>query len=470
MRSKHWLLWALIFGAFCLSYAQIPQLINYQGTLKDAGGNPITGDKSIEFRIYNTETGGTAIWSESHLVGIFNGNFSVLLGSTTKIPFDVFDGNDKFLAMKVDTDPEMTPRKRLVSVGYAFRAYNADKVDGSDASTFVHKVDGVSPGNGNIDLVAGSNVTITPDASGHKITIAASGTGSGGDDLGNHTATQNIKLNGHWLSNDGGNEGVAVSNNGNVGIGISNPETRLHVDGVAQIDGMLSVNGVGISMKTNSGFQSVNLFSQWVEGASIFLTNPTANKLGVYLSSGIYSTDGGKVEVFNTSDEKTVILDGNYDNGKGRVITDVLEITGGSDLSEQFEVTTDYSDTEPAPGMVVCIDPDAPGQLILSTKAYDPTVAGIISGAGDVAPGMLMRQAGSLATGAYPVALTGRVYCLADASPAPIKPGDLLTTAEMPGYAMKVIDHSIAQGAILGKAMSSLKQGQGLVLVLVSLQ
>ena len=35
---------------------------------------------------------------------------------------------------------------------------------------------------------------------------------------------------------------------------------------------------------------------------------------------------------------------------------------------------------------------------------------------------------------------------------------------------MKVTDHAKAQGAILGKAMSSLKEGKGLVLVLVSLQ
>jgi hypothetical protein len=58
----------------------------------------------------------------------------------------------------------------------------------------------------------------------------------------------------------------------------------------------------------------------------------------------------------------------------------------------------------------------------------------------------------------------------ADASQGAIKPGDLLTTSAIPGHAMKVTDHLRAQGAILGKAMSALKQGQGLVLVLVTLQ
>ena len=57
-----------------------------------------------------------------------------------------------------------------------------------------------------------------------------------------------------------------------------------------------------------------------------------------------------------------------------------------------------------------------------------------------------------------------------DSHENPIEPGDLLTTANLPGHAMKVIDHIKAQGAVLGKAMSSLESGQGLVLVLVTLQ
>jgi hypothetical protein len=83
---------------------------------------------------------------------------------------------------------------------------------------------------------------------------------------------------------------------------------------------------------------------------------------------------------------------------------------------------------------------------------------------------MLMGQDGTQANGANPVALTGRVYALADASNGPIQPGDLLTTSDIPGHAMKVDDYTKAQGAILGKAMSSLDKGKGLVLVLVTLQ
>jgi len=68
------------------------------------------------------------------------------------------------------------------------------------------------------------------------------------------------------------------------------------------------------------------------------------------------------------------------------------------------------------------------------------------------------------------VALTGRVYCLVDASYGAIEPGDLLTTSDTAGHAMKVTNHTKAHGAIIGKAMTRLEQGKGLVLVLVTLQ
>ncbi len=154
-------------------------------------------------------------------------------------------------------------------------------------------------------------------------------------------------------------------------------------------------------------------------------------------------------------------------NGKTHV--SVLQITGGADLSEQFDITP--TATAPQPGMVVCIDPAHPGQLIVSTKAYDRTVAGVLSGAGGVRTGMLMGQQGTPADGQHPVALTGRVYVLADATMQAVEPGDLLTTSAVPGHAMKAADAAQSPGATLGKAMTRLERGQrGLVLVLVNLQ
>ncbi|MEK6798943.1 MAG: hypothetical protein AABZ12_08275 [Planctomycetota bacterium] len=157
----------------------------------------------------------------------------------------------------------------------------------------------------------------------------------------------------------------------------------------------------------------------------------------------------------------------------------VLEVAGGADLSEGFDVSPpkshegDESPNEPMtpqPGMVVSIDAERPGRLVVSSKAYDNAVAGILSGAGGVHPGMIMGQSGTRADGELPVALSGRVYCLCDAANGAIRPGDLLTTSARPGHAMKVTDRDRAAGAVIGKAMTSLEDGSGLVLVLVSLQ
>jgi len=82
----------------------------------------------------------------------------------------------------------------------------------------------------------------------------------------------------------------------------------------------------------------------------------------------------------------------------------------------------------------------------------------------------MMSQPGTLADGQHPVALSGRVYCWVDATQGAIEPGDLLTTSNTPGHAMKATDAAKAQGAIIGKAMTGLKEGKGLALVLVTLQ
>ncbi len=180
---------------------------------------------------------------------------------------------------------------------------------------------------------------------------------------------------------------------------------------------------------------------------------------------------GGRLDFRNAAGATTISIDsddGNGANGNSVITTQILAITGGSDLSENFDIRA--LDGNVKPGMVVCIDPDRPGKLVVSRRAYDRTVAGVISGAGGVVPGMRMGQVGSVADGDHPVALTGRVYVYADASGGPIRPGDLMTTSDIPGHAMKVTRHAEVTGAILGKAMTSLDSGRGLVLVLVALQ
>lgn len=149
----------------------------------------------------------------------------------------------------------------------------------------------------------------------------------------------------------------------------------------------------------------------------------------------------------------------------GTLLVKVLTITGGADIAEPFNLSGDKLPE----GSVVVIDENKPGHLKLSTHAYDTRVAGVISGAGGVNPGLSLSQRGGM-EGSQQVALTGRVYVQSDASLGAIKPGDLLTTSATPGHAMRAADSTRMHGAILGKAMTELKADKGLVLVLVTLQ
>ena len=153
--------------------------------------------------------------------------------------------------------------------------------------------------------------------------------------------------------------------------------------------------------------------------------------------------------------------------GDGRVTTDELEITGGSDLSENFNVSNlTYTIL---PGMLVSISANE-GELEVTKTAKDKKVVGIISGANGIETGMIMGQKGTIADGDYPIALTGRTYVLANTENGSIEPGDFITSSSQPGYGMKVNKVRRAQGSIIGKAMTSLIDGPGYVLVLVNLQ
>ncbi len=221
--------------------------------------------------------------------------------------------------------------------------------------------------------------------------------------------------------------------------------------------------GGQLGLKQSDGTETVTLQASEGTAGSQLIMRKANGTVSIQLDAEVGSSGGGYLDLRKADGSLGIVL--NADTG--RTTTPVLEITGGADLSEQFEINS----PEPEPGMIVSIDPAHPGELVLSSSAYDRRVAGIISGAAGVNPGMVMGQRGSLAHGRHPVALTGRVYCRMDADAGgSIEPGDLLTTSSRPGHGMKAGDPARAHGATFGKAMTPLARGTGLVLVLVSLQ
>jgi hypothetical protein len=136
----------------------------------------------------------------------------------------------------------------------------------------------------------------------------------------------------------------------------------------------------------------------------------------------------------------------------------------GADCAEQFEAVDGQSIE---PGCVLVVDEE--GRLNLSRNSYDRRVAGIVSGAGQHKAAIVLDSVGHRLN-TVAVALVGKTYCKVDASYAPIEVGDLLTTSETPGHAMKANDHHQAFGAVVGKALRSARQGKSLIPVLVALQ
>jgi hypothetical protein len=252
------------------------------------------------------------------------------------------------------------------------------------------------------------------------------------------------------------------SGTGRVGVGTSTPEAPLDVEGnikAGAADGTFvnwRATGTNATFKRIIGTRNQHAGFGVAEGPDI--VSPVV---------WMYSQPGNAFEVravdYNSPvpSAATALSVGS----DGVTTVGVLTITGGADVAEPFNITG----RDIPKGALVVIDEENPGRLKMSERAYDTRVAGIVSGANGVNPGLTLRQSGSLEDGRN-VALSGRVYALADGTKAPIKPGDLLTTSNVPGHAMKAADPARAQGAIIGKAMSPLNEGRGMVLVLVSLQ
>ena len=365
----------------------------------------------------------------------------------------------------------------------------------------------VTGGSETIHLDGGSGLISLGDTTTETIRLDATGAGGGGSvALWNGAGTQTVEIDAdegdhaafRLADATGTNVFSMTAGNGQLHVGASGggADGHVHVFANSGTPSSIHLNGQDASVRVGwPGSAGGSLLAYSSSGGS-----PTINLNG---DTGILSLNdttretirldasgaggGGGIAMFNSAGTHTVEIDADENDhaalrlkdasganvitmiaATGKTTTKTLTITGGADLAEPFDIRGDRDSIRP--GLVVSLDPSHPGQLVVSERPYDRTVAGVISGAGGVNPGMVMSQAGTLADGSHAVALTGRVYVWADATDSPIAVGDLLTTSATAGHASKVTDHGRAQGAVIGKAMSPLREGRGLVLVLVSLQ
>lgn len=167
--------------------APIPRSFSYQGTLRDANGDLISGTVDLTLKLYSAVTGGSALYSESFTnINVRTGLFSIVVGDTTPIDPAVFDNFPLYLGLSVNQDAEMLPRLRLHPVPYALQAGSAQSALTANNLPQGGGVDGLVTlgAGGNQELAFASGGKISSDQNGIKI--------DAGD------ADKKVTINGTW--------------------------------------------------------------------------------------------------------------------------------------------------------------------------------------------------------------------------------------------------------------------------------
>ncbi|MDA4118060.1 MAG: hypothetical protein OK455_06925 [Thaumarchaeota archaeon] len=303
---------------------------------------------------------------------------------------------------------------------------------------------------------------------------AVSGVSPSGNTVG--VVGQSVSQPGVWGTSNSG-DGVLGTSDSGVGVkGTSNSQSGVvgrstNADGVWADGGNHGVYGKSSNDKA-SGVYGINYgkgpgvtaASQY--GPSLVATGYNGNLAGEF--EGDVSATGemkaATITSTGTVNAASLTTKGDVSAGNVLVSKDVILLnSAGADCAEDFDVRAD--EEKATPGTVLVISDT--GALAVSREEYDSRIAGVVSGAGNLRPAIVLNRIDSERSRA-PIALIGRTYCKVDATFAPIKPGDLLTTSPTAGHAMKVLDRTRAVGAILGKALGGIESGRGLIQILVS--
>lgn len=317
------LLAALGLALGSLHAQNVPPFMNYQGRVTAAGGVGL-GDaapeaRKVVFRLFAGTSGGSTLWTEEQTVTLSKGDFSVLLGlgiafnAEPHDPLDTVFTGDRFLEITVDngdgtingSDTPITPRQRITSTAYSFRAKTADSVVGgsigttslADTSVTLAKmasasvsstaiVDGsiaaadLADGSVTLNKLAGNSVNsskivdatiATADLADASVTKAKLGTDVGIWDIAS---------------------GNAYRSTGNVGIGVLSPLQKLHVAGqgifAATAVGPDPGGAVGDAVHigyTTAGYGYINAVNTGVGGRNLILQPGINGNVGIGVTS-----------------------------------------------------------------------------------------------------------------------------------------------------------------------------------------
>ncbi|MCJ7620965.1 MAG: hypothetical protein MUP64_12180 [Anaerolineae bacterium] len=412
---------ALAWWGVASASSGAPTVVIFQGRLTDEHRQPVNDTVSMVFALYATSEGGTPAWSETHdSIAVTDGLFRAYLGESVPLSAEVLSENP-YLGLTVGSDSEMSPRQRLGSVPYART---------------------LAPG-----------AVISATASGPLVTVR----------------------NGLDAEQEG--DGTALLVHNTCGLG---PALMVRLDSAAD---QSAAFGSAIYARRESGIgswatiQSTN-YSVWpglaanstggtalvgIAGDPGTIGNPAGGPIRAPLSNVLteqkagvlgQSSIGPGVFAWSTITHSLVV------SGTALVTGDIL-VGGGvitnADVAERYVAVGTLE-----PGDVVVLDTSTPLGVRRADQPCDTLVAGVIS----TDPAIILPGP----VEGIPLALIGRAPVKADAGYGAITVGDLLTTSPTPGHAMRCPDRLECIGAIIGKALEPLKEGRGVILVLVTHQ
>jgi hypothetical protein len=424
-----------------------------QGRLTTSSGVPLNGTYTITFRLYDYLSDVTPLCTDEDAgISVVNGLFSSLVDGCASY----FTGDTVYLGIEVNNDGEMSPRQYIRPVPYALSLYPGAVISASIGSTPMLELQSWGTSGRGLRSYAMSTT-------GTNYGIVGASRSLGGFGLYSYNTSGGTGIFG-WTN------GLSTSHPGVFGCIANDDATCIAQSDNAAVQGYAE-QGMGVFGEGGTGVTGHSLSAA---GAGIAGDNTGAG-MAIY---GNGNSDGGSshntptlyLVQMNSSGDFVVgastYLGSHYwrvdRTGKGYFNGGTQ--ASGADFAEQLPVKGEEVNYEP--GDVLVISTAADKTVELSSKAFATTVIGVYS----TEPGVLAGAPDTNeALGGVPVAVVGIVPCKVSTENGAIQRGDLLVTSSTPGYAMKA-GANPPQGTVLGKAMQSLEQDLGVILILVTLQ
>ncbi|MFC1725635.1 hypothetical protein ACFL4T_08405 [candidate division KSB1 bacterium] len=317
----------LFFALFQFSSAQVPDIISYQGILKDSDGMLVcTGTYSLTFKIYDSGSSGTELWTETQSVNISNGVCNVELGSVSTL--DISFDRQYWLGITINSGTELTPRTKLMSVPYSLNTRSipdsivtTDKI--KDNSITTSKISSSGASAGEVITYDGTDIAWDTIAS-PEIVLPYSGS----------TSSSNTAFS---ISTAGsGNAGYfEIDNSSNYNSAIYAKTTGTGFAGYFRIENPSNSNQV-IYARTN-GTGKAGLFnienSQNSNPCIYAITNGLAQAMDA-VSSGF--GNAGRFRIFNSENSSYAL--NTYTNGTGHA--GYFEIDNAANANHAVYATT----------------------------------------------------------------------------------------------------------------------------------